>query len=95
MSPKLWNYGIVSMTKKARDEAYAILHEEVDNNGNRVPITNIWPYMPTLDMGIDMGEDNLPLKEKVLSVDTLSPGQKWGTLILLQSAHNQSISNGE
>ena len=97
MGPELWKYGFVSMTNKnkACEEAYVILNKEVDNNGNSLLSTNIFTYVPTLDMIIGMGEGNLPLKAKVLSSDTLSPDQKWGTFISLQSAHSQSISTGE
>ena len=94
MGPELWNYGFVSMTNKAHEEAYVLLDREVDNNRNRLLFTDIFAYVPTFGMSIDVGKDNLLLKAKVLSFDTLSPDQEWGTLILLQSACNQSISNG-
>ena len=83
MGPELWKYGIDCTTKKACDEAYDILEKEVNNNGVRLPFTIFLPDEAGVDMDVDVGEFNLPLKSKVLSYDTLSHDEKRATLWLL------------
>ena len=88
MGPKLWKYGFVCTTFKAREEAYDVLNEEVNNKGVQLPFTIFLPNEARVDMDVDVGEVNLPLKSKVLSYDTLSHDEKRATLWLLYRKQN-------